>query len=103
MSTQGAQQSFKLKFQKEANEAIIYLSVVASLVQKKEIEDYVPMTEAVKRDMTRLILTTMHFLNFLRDKYPENYQELQYLVAREIDNTAEYFNPEKSLLSLLSQ
>lgn len=103
LSTQGAQQSFKLKFQKEANEAIIYLSVVASLVQKKEIEDYVPMTEAVKRDMTRLILTTMHFLNFLRDKYPENYQELQYLVAREIDNTAEYFNPEKSLLSLLSQ
>jgi ParB-like chromosome segregation protein Spo0J len=102
MSAQGAEQNFKLKFHKEANEAIVYLCVVASLVQKKEVENYVPMTEAVARDMTRLIFTTMHFLNYLRNKFPENYEELQLLVAREIDKSADYFNPQKSLLSLLS-
>ncbi len=102
MSAEGAKQKFKLSFQREANEAIVYLCVVASLIQKKEIGNYVPMTDAVARDMSRLIFTTMQFLSFLSEKYPENFEELQYLVAKKMDNT-EYFNPEKSILSLLRQ
>lgn len=103
MSAKGAEQNFKLKFQREANEAIVYLCVVASLIQENEIKSYVPMTEAVARDMSRLIFTTMQFLNFLKNDYSENYQELQYLVAKEMENSAGYFNPEKSLLSLLAK
>lgn len=101
MSAKGAEQNFKLRFQREANEAIVYLCVVASLVQKNEVKKYVPMTDAVARDMSRLIFTTMQFLNFLKEQYPDNFEELQYLVAKEMDNSTEYFNPEKSLLSLL--
>ncbi len=101
MSKKGAEENFKLTFNREAYQAITYLYFVSKSIQTEELNEYVPMTDAVARDMTKLIFSTMQFLHFLSEKYPNNFEYLQYLVAKELKNSSEYLNPKRLLSTMV--